>query len=505
VPQAQTVQFPKKLPLIAQAGNRDSTTLKDAKLVNCYAERREELEGYIIEKRFGMTPQSDSVDNETGRGILPFGTIASDSNLRVQPPILTTAPSGQIHVWGWSGTVLFKTWQVIATLAGGQSTTVSVGVIPATPSQGAQYILGFGTTAYVNSPSTGAGFVPITDPNYPAGTVAGFVYLDGTLYVMSTAGAIFGSLNLNDPFHWDPLNVIFAQAEPDIPVMLAKQLTYIVAIKSTSTQFFYDAGNPTGSPLAPVPGALVNYGCISADTVQSIDDLLLWVTSNIDATPQVLLLKNLAPTIISTPAIERLLEAGNANDQYISFSFKLAGHKFYGFSNIQANLTLVYDIGQNLWYEWTDADGNYYPVMAVQVSTPFSVTPQVNPASLVVQLRTTGQTYIMQPDYQLPTDNGIVFAVDIITPNFDGGTDRRKTMNAMWINADQTKGSYLKVRYSDNDYKSWTNWREFNLGINKPMLTQFGTFTKRAHHFRHECNTPFRAVSVGMQLDIGTL
>lgn len=503
MPQSEAVAMPKRLPLIVQAGNRDSSTLKDARLVNCYAEKRAELDGYIIEKRFGMTVQSNPVNGELGRGLLPGGNFGTGPVPRIQPAILTDAGGGKVNIWGFSGGII-KTWQVVRTINGGPYTTVSVGQIPATPSQPTQYIIGFGSTAYVDA-GLGAGYVPITDANYPAGTVSGFVYLDGTLYVMSAAGSIYGSKNLNDPTVWDPLNVIFAQAEPDLPVALVKQLTYVVAIKSTSTQFFYDAGNPTGSPLSPVPGALVNYGCISADTVQDLDDQLFWVTSNEDSTPQVLMMKNLQPTIISTPAIERLLELGNATDQYISFSFKLAGHKFYGFSNIQANITLVYDITESLWYEWTDANGNYYPVMAVQASIPFSVQPVSISAALVVQLRTDGRTYILQPDYEISNDNGTVFAVDIITPNFDGGTDRAKQMNVMWVNADQRKGSYLKMRYSDNDYQSWSNWRQFNLGLRKPMMTELGTFTKRAHHFRHESDTPFRAVSIGIQIDVGTL
>lgn len=505
--QAQTVALPHRLPLITQAANRDNTTDKDAKLVNCYAERTGEDE-FQIEKRFGLSPQSPSVNGEAGRGMLPFGVAVQNEGSPAQPTLLTDAGSGQVHMWQFAGHAPFPPiWGTGQTIDGGgvgAPINISVGEVPATPSRGAIFIFGYGRIAYVQS-ATGGGITTVTDPNYPPSTVPGFVYLDGTMYVMGAAGAIFGSLNLNDPTIWDPLNVIFAQSRPDLPIMLAQQLTYVVAIKSTSVQFFYDAGNPTGSPLSPVPGALLNYGCISADTVQSIDDLLLWVTSNNDATPQVLLLQNLQPTIISTAAIERLLEFGGSNNQYISFAFKLAGHKFYGVTNIQSNVTLVYDITQKLWYEWLDANGNYFPVMSVQVSTIFQVLPTPAPASLVVQLRTTGQSCIMTPDYITPNDNGVVFTVEIVTPNFDAGTDRRKCMNMMWVNADQTKGSELSVEYSDDDYQNWSKPRYFDLGIRKPMLPSWGTFNKRAHRYRHASNTPLRLRSVGYQLDVGTL
>jgi hypothetical protein len=506
MPQAQTVELPKRLPLVALPSNRDATTDKDSKLVNCYAEQ--DSEGtWQVEKRFGTIVQSPAVNGELGRGFLPSGQpqTVPGGQPRVQPDLYTDAGGGQIHVWSYIS-FPFQVWQITRTIQGGPATTVSYGIVPATPSRGQIVVFGWGTVAYTIGAISGAPYSPITDPNYPIQTVPGFVYLDGTMYVMNQFGEIFGSLNLNDPTVWDPLNVIFAEARPDTAVALAQQLTYVVAIKSTSTQFFYDAGNPTGSPLSPVPGALVEYGCISADTVQSIDDLLCWVTSNIDATPQVLILQNLQPSIISTSAVERLIENCNFQDQWMSFSFKLAGHKFYGFTNIQANITMVYDLTSKLWSQWTDADGNYFQVISTQNSTPFTVAnPTVEPARLCVQMRNDGRSYFMYPDYVVSNDNGAIIQVKIVTPNFDAGTDRGKMMNVMYLSADQKRGSEVDCRFSDDDYINWSNARTFDLGVRRPMLTDWGTFTKRAFEFTHQCDTPLRIRAVGIGMDLCTL
>jgi hypothetical protein len=75
----------------------------------------------------------------------------------------------------------------------------------------------------------------------------------------------------------------------------------------------------------------------------------------------------------------------------------------------------------------------------------------------------------------------------------------------MRFNADQTDGSVLYVRASEDDYQTWSNFRKVDLSKKRPILTGLGTFYRRAYHFRHYCNTKFRIRSVDLQMDIGTL
>jgi len=58
---------------------------------------------------------------------------------------------------------------------------------------------------------------------------------------------------------------------------------------------------------------------------------------------------------------------------------------------------------------------------------------------------------------------------------------------------------------SDDDYQTWSNFREVDLSKNRPMLTNCGTFRRRAYHFRHQSNTPLRIQAVELMIDLGTL
>jgi hypothetical protein len=71
--------------------------------------------------------------------------------------------------------------------------------------------------------------------------------------------------------------------------------------------------------------------------------------------------------------------------------------------------------------------------------------------------------------------------------------------------ADQTTGSILKVRCSDDDYQTWSSYRSVSLAQKVPTLTSCGTFTRRAYNLHHESNTAFRMQAIEVQYDIGTL
>jgi hypothetical protein len=467
--------------------------------VNCYAERQEEEGGYTVEKRFGLGPVAWTVggSGNLGQGLFTWTTSSTLTGLYIVSNntlygvgLLLGAPNlfslGAISTSGGFG-------------VGGQGVVKFTVVEAAVP----YLVFSSGYAAPTYYITGGGGISTITDANFPAGnTVPGIVALDGTTYVMDQNANIWGSAGLNNPTVWSALNVIQANSQPDIPIALAKQLVYIVAFKSTSIQFFYDAGNPTGSPLSPVPGALINYGCLDANTLQEIDGLLLFVTNNKYNTNQVAILENLQFKIISTPAIERFLNLVAQLTQYTQ-SFNLrsaiinyAGHRLYILTNITAKISMVYDIDQRLWYQWTDAAGSYYP--GVSVATDLA-------NRLVVQGFNNGVLNFLGPDYVYPSDNGTIFPVDIYTPNFDAGVDRRKYLSQMRFNADQTSGSTLYIRNSDDDYQTWTNFRQLDLGQRRPLINDCGTFYRRAYHIRHLANTALRIKSIDLQMDLGTL
>lgn len=506
--QARTMEAPLRWPLVNRVQARsDAVPTKDQRLINAYAEYDPDTKEYWVYKRPGLSANTLYGSSRPGRGLY------------------TDPYTGYIVAANDQEVILFYPNSSFAATLGLANPTAAFMSFESINSAPRTVVLHNGIAGWILDLSTSS-LSQITDPNFPPNSqrspalIPGWAYIDGTLYAMDFQGGIWGTSGMDNAANWGGLNLVKASSNADAGVALAKQLNYLVALKQYTTQVFYDAGNAApGSPLSPVPDSQIPFGCFGAYTVQSIDNTLLWVTSNKTASPQVIQMDNLASKIVSTPTIDKILDnvtftAQGSNISSVggpgtfgglfSWVLKHGGHRFYAITSIYLNITLVYDLDQKLWYIWTDPNGNYWPVSALSY-----VPPSVTSGSVVVnaahlaQDYNNGNIYYLDNDAVYPNDNGVLFPVDIYTPNFDAGVDRVKVLNMMRFNADQTNGSILKVRHSNDDYQTWSNFRTVNLARERPILTDEGAFYRRAYHFRHMCNKPLRLKTVDLQLDIG--
>lgn len=422
--------------------------------------------------------------------ILPGGETKKSAEVSIET---TGAVSTVTLEWtSVSGATGYRIYRGLA--ANTQTTFFDVGVVNTFTDVGAAGTAG-------TPPTTGASVLSndlhSIDVDFPAEVVKGIVYLDGFIFVMNVQGEIWGSSinSVDQPGDWSAVNFIAAQSEPDNGVYLAKQFVYVIAMGEWSTEVFFNAGNPTGSPLGRVDGSKLSFGCASAESVQEIDDRLFWISSTKSAAVQVSSLDQLNHSIISTDPIDRLLQSSNLSQANVSSTqLKIDGHSFYIITLRDINLTLAYDINEDEWQQWTDADSNYFKMMYYT----YDATKRH-----LFQHESDGKIYYSSPAYK--NDDGLLITVDIYAPIFDAQTKRRKTLTRMDFVGDQETGSILQVRASDDDFQTWNNFRRVDLSQPDPMLINEGTFTKRAYHFRHRANTPFRMQAVDVQYDIGTL
>jgi hypothetical protein len=515
--QAKSMVIPKRWPLVNTLTSRNAKFDKDARLINAYAEKDPVTNQYNVEKRPGFAPAASVVGTLGGQGLFSFNYLQLTGSV----PFLGYNTI-IIYIQGTQGLTNSAAFSLVVDALGGLHSSslgpVNLGYI--NPSGGgpgsfptkAQFlgiptgglpIILFGSGAAPTSAGPlaywyNAGVLHTLTPGvngFPKSTVPGFVYLDGFTYVMDISGTIWQTTTQNQVANWGVLAFISAASEADLAVQLARQLIYVVAIKQWTTQFFYDAGNPTGSSLSPVPGAIYNYGCLSADTFQDLDGILFWATQSKSGTYRITMVNNLQDRFISTPAVERQLDLGPGSIWY-SQAFQHAGHRWYLITNVTTNVTMVYDIGENLWYLWTDFKGNFYPVIS-RCSGPSGVEWH--------QMAATGSIYQLDADYVYPNDFGNIVPVDIYTPNFDAGVDRLKMLSQMRFDTDQQPQSKLYIRSSDDDYQTWNSYREVDLNQQTPIINDEGSFYRRAYNFHHYANTKLRIRAVDLQMDIGTL
>ena len=435
MPQAPTVAIPTRVPLGWDIETRDATLDKDALLINCYVDTNKDTGERSIYRRPGFSlwlyepAWFFGNPHERGQGIYQgqFGfvyiTVAFFTYVNTAP----TTPLSIIH---WSSAYPVYHEQVMGGKPG-----VIIGDEP--------------DTFFIDATNTVTGPLHTIDSDFPSFISPGYAYLDGSLYVSNTtytssaSGAVIWGSNLNSvdtPTSWDPLNFITAtQMSPEGGEYLTKQLGYVVLLKTGSVEFFYDAGNATGSPLAAAENLYFAIGCANPLTVQKIGETIIWVTTTRDVSYKVVLMENTRPNIISTPAIERILNSVLINDPgsappeptILSWHLVTGGHTFYGLTLKDINLTLVFDLTEKLWYQWTDQDGNYLPVMSVTGGAGVPFLMQVEGGGVYVWDYQYNADYIQEAKYGQTPFKGHSIPITMRSPRWDAGTGRKKNLNAL--------------------------------------------------------------------------
>lgn len=182
-------------------------------------------------------------------------------------------------------------------------------------------------------------------------TVPGIAFIDGYFAVMDIYGVIYTS-EPNDPAAWEALHFITAQSDTGAGKYLGKTQSYVVAMKAFSTEFFYNAGNPTGSPLSPVANAFTQVGCAHGDSVAKVDGNIVWLSQTRESGRAVHIMNGMQQQKISTPDVDRIL---NADDLATvrGMGLKVDGHHLYVLTLVTSDITLVYDLTSQAWTQWS--------------------------------------------------------------------------------------------------------------------------------------------------------
>lgn len=319
-----------RVPAASVIGSRDGSLSKDALLVNAMFENSGETLPQVI-KRPGCNLVESGMSGSNAQG-------------------LYTSPYNE-SMWAVVDNNVYSVNPGVSfTLIGGLTAGSTKQVYFSSTSLDTYIFLHDGTNGYTIF--NGTTFNQVSSPGFPTGIpiVPGAVYLDGSIYVMSKDAQIHGS-DLENPTNWNALNFLTAQTSPDPGVALAKQLNYLVAFGSNTVQFFYDAGTSPGSPLAPADTYTIKKGCANGDSVVSMSNTVLWVSRERDTGYSVSILEGLSEKVVSTPAVEKILES----DPLINvraFGYKVSGHPLYILSLPDSGITLVYDLSNKTWCTW---------------------------------------------------------------------------------------------------------------------------------------------------------
>ena len=359
-----------------------------------------------------------------------------------------------------------------------------------------------GTLTFADNGSGGA--ISCALNSFPTGPyVPGAVFLDNYIFVGTTGNRIYNS-NVGDPTTWGALSYLSFEQATDNLVAITKHLNYLVAFGGTSTQFFSDVGNATGSPLALAASYTSEIGCASADSVVSTSNTVLWIGTSKSNGKSVFIMDGISPVPVSTASVDKCLEASTLADVN-AYVYKYNGHSLYILTLHDTSQTLVFDITAKMWYQWTQ-----YSMMSNDQGNPGAFQESYFRPTFYAKVGNTSYTLdddtatiysFSQSVYQ---DNGQSIYCRAVTDISDNGTTKRKFYGRLEIVGDKTVGT-MQIRHTGDDYNTWSNYRSIDLSTSRCQIYLGGADRRRAWEFLVTSNCPLRLDGAEIDFRLGEM
>ena len=552
-----------RIPLSQPIETRDGTLTTDSKCVNGYFESRNEKREFVKRPGLSLITTTPAIPSAQGQGLYLFNgylyAVVNNVLYKINPSTyaMTTVGTMTGTVNGIVANVyftqtlnngyLFLHNQVNGYLVNGNTgafsqitndkvatTTILTGganyasgdtmTFSAPPSgvtaTGTLQITGGVITGititnpgsgYVTAPtiniitSTGSGFSGTSLLSFfpTGGLVPGVAFIDSYVVVGTPSGRLYTS-NVGNPTIWSPLDYISAESEPDNLTGVVKHLNYVIGYGQWSTEFFYDAGNAIASPLSVASSYRVEIGCINGDSIVQFEQSVLWIGASKATGAGVYLLDGTAPIKVSTVYIDRIL--GNSNlTEVKAYAFKFNGHMFYVLTLADLNVTIVFDVNEKMWYQWTmyavgNATSGVNGIYAEQYFRPSFFAG--NGLQYFVLDDDNGSLYVMSDLYY--NDAGAPIYCRAVTDLVDNGTTKRKFYSRVEIIGDKVPAT-MNIRHTDDDYASWSSYRSVNLNKSRSQIYLGGSGRRRAWEFLCTDNTSLRLDAAEIDFTIGGL
>ena len=319
---------------------------------------------------------------------------------------------------------------------------------------------------------TREGVAKIIDADFPTSCV-GLVEMDG--YIFTASGTKIYNSALNSVTSWDASNFITANISTDNINSIVKIKNRIVVMSSDSIEFFFNAGNSSGSILSSDKDSVILTG---GSSNYSQNNNYLFFIGTIQPTPGVYSLRDGQLNKISTPPIDRAVAAAG-------FLTALSSFVYGGYTNVlcaRPNTTscFKYCLELDIWDEQ---------------NLPSQTTIASN-GPYFVNAGTTGKVFYFSktPVYQ---DNGSAYTMTIQTePKVLNGGDPFIVKRSRLLADNQASGT-TNYDMSADDYTNWVDIGDFDMtATQKEVYGGLYCESSCAFKLEHSANTAWRGQAI---------
>lgn len=323
----------------------------------------------------------------------------------------------------------------------------------------------------------------ITDADFTALTPVGKMeHLDGFALQMTKDNKIYNS-DLNSLANWSATNYLQKQIQQDTAQGLAKFKNQILAFGAQSMEVFYNAGNASASPLAPMPqlqqktGLLANDVLIGSTHYYAIVSGRLYFVSTLDPSAAVYSWDGARMERVSNRTVEAMLSSSTSI--YSVNLLRIAGMDGLSIGTVKPDDSphtwLVFFPDLNEWFEWNSTVIS--PVQAQgTVGSSGAITAHLG-------LDAGGGTTLLYcpsdgfaPAGEIYTDNGTNYTASVQFRLPRNG-NQRHFMRWAGVHGDTATGAQsLSVQFSDDDDQTFQTARTIDMTAQKKHIYRCGSY-----------------------------
>ena len=284
---------------------------------------------------------------------------------------------------------------------------------------------------------------------------------------------------------------------PDPVVALARQNNQVVVMGHSSIEFFYDAANAAGSPLSRNDSTTIQMGVAAPYCVYQNEKFCAYISQSDSGGRAVWLVEGFQPKKVSDEYIERIIDSEVDISDCRGFGFRTKGHMFYMINLKTIGRTLVYDLDEKLWHEWSsNSTGNH---------AVFQCDYMADNSTGAVYLLHSSNGTLYKLDVDNNQDDGTNILVELVTNKYDMDTYYRKFLSSLKVVGDlYSTTNNLSLQWSDNDYQTWSNVKTISLSDTFPAFHRLGSFRRRAFKLTHASDNPLRLESLECVYTLGS-
>jgi len=296
----------------------------------------------------------------------------------------------------------------------------------------------------------------------------------------------------------------------------------------SSIEFFYDAGNTSGSPLSRRQDVTWTMGCSIGESVWENGDRLFFIGVDEAGALGAYTIEQFSPRKISTATLDSMITQAVVKENYsiIGSGFSAAGHDYYIMTfittpdAISQETTFVYDDTMGLWYEWSTTinDITQLPLIAwtkrdtltsqygqgvLTNGDLISLNDNLNPQDTLLASLYVADDYVDDGYVVSASEDGTSIALKSRTGMDDGGTSNYKYPVSLRFVGDRTPSSQtLTLKWADENNSSFNTGRAQDMSLNSKEH-RLGRFQRRNHEILYSGTDDVWIEALEMPTEVG--